>query len=120
MSTRGILLVVPDLMFGPRIVSTAKQLGIEIEESTAERALASWQASDAELAIIDLHGSGEPVELIREMKRVAPKRRVLAFCRHTASDLIRSAREAGADQVLPRSAFFPNLATILETGELHA
>jgi len=118
MKPRRILVIAPDLMFGPRIAATARQLGIDVQEATADGALAAWQASPHDLAIVDLHGPGNPVALVASLKDCAPDRRVFCFCRHTATDLIRAARAAGADHVVPRSAFFPNLARILETGEI--
>ena len=39
--------------------------------------------------------------------------RTIGFASHVHTDLIAAAREAGADQVLPRSAFAGNLADIL-------
>jgi hypothetical protein len=40
--------------------------------------------------------------------------RILAFASHVHVDLIESARRAGADEVLPRSAFASHLPEILQ------
>ena len=116
MKPSRVLLVVPDLFFASRIAATAKGLGVEIEEASAPLALERWQSAAHDLAIVDLDGGGDPIGLVRALKSEPRAGRVLAFCRHTATDAIKAARAAGADQVLPRSALFPNLASILDAG----
>lgn len=43
--------------------------------------------------------------------------RVIGFARHTEPEIMRSARAAGCDTVLARSAFFPQLADLLDPAE---
>jgi DNA-binding NarL/FixJ family response regulator len=42
--------------------------------------------------------------------------RAIGFASHVHTDLIAAARKAGADEVLPRSAFAGRLAEILQAG----
>ena len=73
-------------------------------------------AQKPSLVIFDLNsGKTDPVATITALKAdpALSASRVLAFASHVHTELIASARNAGADQVLPRSAFAANLAEIL-------
>lgn len=120
MKPRHIVLVVPDLFFATRIAAAAKHAGVELAQATASTAVAACRAAPADLVIVDLDASGDPVALVGALKRDLPQVRVVAFCRHTATEKILAARAAGADQVLPRSAFFPGLVEILTGGAVRS
>lgn len=119
MSARRIVLVVPDLFFATRIAAAAKHAGVELVQATAESAAEACRERPTDLAIVDLDGHHDAGALVGALKRGAPGVRVVAFCRHTATARIQAARAAGADQVLPRSAFFPNLHEILGRGGIN-
>ncbi|HEU4391933.1 MAG TPA: hypothetical protein VFV34_29370, partial [Blastocatellia bacterium] len=67
------------------------------------------------LIIVDLNaGRLDPIELVKAIKSSEMRRvPVLAFLSHVQVDLMRRAEEAGADKVMPRSAFSQRLPEIL-------
>ena len=114
-----VLIAVDDLLFSSKIRATAKQTGVDIlfARSPAE-ILEHARASKPSLAIFDLNsGKTEPVDTIAAMKRDPELAaiRTIGFASHVHTDLIRAARAAGADDVMPRSAFASQLAGILSS-----
>ncbi len=117
---RAMVMVVPDLMTATRIDAAARALGIEVIAAKSEEALHICRARGPESIVIDLEASPDPAALIHALKHDPQARevRVLAFYPHVRNALRTSALAAGADRVLPRSAFFPKLAEWLR-GEGH-
>lgn len=115
-----VLAAVDDLLFSSKIRATAKQAGVEIAfaRSPAE-VLEQARARRPSLVIFDLNsGKTDPVATIAALK-ADPELgsiRALGFASHVHTALIAAARDAGADQVLPRSAFAAGLADILRSG----
>jgi DNA-binding NarL/FixJ family response regulator len=112
-----VLVAVDDLMFSSKIRATAKQAGVELTfaRSPAE-ILELARTSKPALAIFDLNsGKTDPIATITALKAdpALASIRTLGFASHVHTDLIAAARQAGADQVVPRSAFAGNLAEIL-------
>jgi DNA-binding NarL/FixJ family response regulator len=64
------------------------------------------------LLLIDLDAQGA-VDAIERCRRMVPTPRIVAFGPHVREDLLTEAREAGADEVLPRSAFVARLSELL-------
>jgi DNA-binding NarL/FixJ family response regulator len=86
---------------------------------TPDEILAQARALKPSLVIIDLNSAkADPVATIAALKSDAELAgiRAIGFASHVHADLIAAARKAGADQVLPRSAFAGNLAEILGSG----
>lgn len=112
-----VLVAVDDLLFSSKIRATAKQAGVElIFARTPEEILQQARATKPALAIFDLNSAkNDAVSTIQAMKREPALAgiRTLGFASHVHTALIAAAREAGADEVLPRSAFAGNLADIL-------
>ena len=112
-----VLAAVDDLLFSSKIRATAKQAGVELTFARSpQEVLDQARALKPALVIFDLNsGKTDPVATIAALKADAAlgASRVLAFASHVHTALIASARDAGADQVLPRSAFAANLADIL-------
>ncbi|MGH7468386.1 MAG: hypothetical protein ACRENP_10425 [Longimicrobiales bacterium] len=112
-----------DLMFGARVKGTAEAVGASVRVArSGPELLRLAQTLSARLVIVDLDTrSLDPVALIRELKS-SPELTampVLAYVSHVRADLIADARNAGADQVMARSAFVRLLPDILK-GESHA
>lgn len=111
--------VVDDLMFASKIRSIAEKAGADVSfVRTADAVLPALTAARPSLVIFDLDREGlDPIGAIRAIRNDEGLRstRLVAFVRHTSADLIAAAREAGVDQVLARSAFFPALADMLAT-----
>jgi DNA-binding NarL/FixJ family response regulator len=112
-----VLVAVDDLLFSSKIRATAKQAGIELAFARSpDEILSQARASKPALVIFDLNSAKtDPVATIAALKAdpALAAIRTIGFASHVHTDLIAAARQAGADQVLPRSAFAGNLAEIL-------
>jgi len=103
--------VVSDLIFATRITGTAAKLGTRC---AVVRDLPSLQqtieAKAPSIVLVDMHSDGiAPDEAIRSVKATCPHARVVAFFSHVQTELMAQAKEAGADEVWPRSAFVQRL-----------
>jgi DNA-binding NarL/FixJ family response regulator len=67
---------------------------------------------DAAVVVVDLSVRGA-VDAIAALRAAGSDARIVAYGRHTAAEVLRDAREAGADRVLARSAFFADVAGAL-------
>jgi len=112
-----VLVAVDDLLFSSKIRATAKQAGVELVFARSrEQVIEQARLTKPTLVIFDLNsGKVDSVETIAAMKAdpELSSIRTLGFASHVHADLIASARRAGADQVVPRSAFAGNLADFL-------
>jgi len=115
-----ILAAVDDFLFRSKIRATAKHVNAEVVfAQTADDVLAQARALKPSLVILDLNSSKvDAVSTIASLKADPELAaiRAIGFASHVHADLIAAARHAGADQVLPRSAFAGNLAEILAAG----
>ena len=113
-----ILAAVDDLLFRSKIRTTAKQVGVDVTFArTADEVLTRIRELEPSLAIFDLNSDKtDPVRIIRLVKAESSVR-TIAFASHVHVDVIDAAKAAGADQVLPRSAFAAHLADILRSGQ---
>ncbi|HYT65742.1 MAG TPA: response regulator [Vicinamibacterales bacterium] len=113
----AILAAVDDFLFRSKIRATAKHVNADVRfAQTPEEILAQARELKPSLVIIDLNSSkADPVQTIAALKAdpALGGIRAIGFASHVHVDLINAARQAGADQVLPRSAFAGNLAEIL-------
>jgi DNA-binding response OmpR family regulator len=111
--SQRIVAFVADLMFASRIEATLLPAGYEvavIEELPAlDDALTTRPAA---LVILDLHAGAAPSEVIERCTAAGVP--VLAFGRHTEPALLRSAREAGAAESVPRSTFVEELTALVQ------
>ena len=112
-----VLVAVDDLLFSSKIRATARQAGVELTFARSpEEVLEQARTLRPSLIVFDLNsGKTDPIATIGALKAdpaLAPIRAV-GFASHVHTALIAAARDAGADQVLPRSAFAGNLAEIL-------
>ena len=112
-----VLVAVDDLLFSSKIRATARLAGVDLLFARSrDEILTQARAAKPALVIFDLNsGKTDPVETIAALKADPGLSgiRTVAFASHVHADLIAAAREAGADRVLPRSAFAGNLAEIL-------
>lgn len=112
MKARRVMIVVPDLFFETRIRTTAKALEVVVVASEIEAARDACRAEPPDLLILELHASGDPLRLVRELKADVATRTipVLGFYSHVDTALRDGALKAGVDHVLPQSAFTMRLA----------
>jgi DNA-binding NarL/FixJ family response regulator len=114
--SQKIAVVVEDLFFLSRIQQTARLLKVELVELTPEELPRLQEESGCSAAVVDLnHRSGQAIPFIRALKQAhaGASLPVIGFLSHVQGDLAVSAREAGCDVVMARSAFSQRLAEIL-------
>jgi CheY-like chemotaxis protein len=102
-----------DLMFSSRITGTARALGLAMRVCRSPADLLAL-AVEQPLAcvIVDLHHAELDItSLAAAVKQQGG--RVVAFGSHVAAEVLRAARDAGCDLVLPRSQFVQQLPTAL-------
>lgn len=118
MTERAIIVVVDDMFFAAKISATADALKIPLRFiRTVEDALRAAREGNPALIILDLHQRKiDPFELARELKGDEELHgvRLLGFYSHVQTELERRARDAGFDEVMPRSAFSKRLPEILQ------
>ncbi|HKE58067.1 MAG TPA: hypothetical protein VKB46_15245 [Pyrinomonadaceae bacterium] len=114
---RTVLAIVDDLFFASKIRATAEALGVTITfPRSKELLLQKARETRPDLVLIDLHHQRfDPVEAAASLKADAELQVIplLGFFSHVQTELHRRALEAGVDQVVPRSIFSRDLATIL-------
>lgn len=114
-----VLVAVDDLLFSSKIRAAAKHAGVILTFArTAADILERARSDRPALVIFDLDcAKTDPVATITALKSDAALADIptLAFASHVHAALISAARKAGAEQVLPRSAFAANLAEILRS-----
>ena len=111
-----ILALVEDLIFLSKIEETAKVLGIPVQAAGVADVVARVRDNPVRGLLIDLnHRSGRAVELIEHLKSEGGTAAIplVGFLSHVQTDLAASARAAGCDMVLARSAFVKQLPELL-------
>ena len=113
----AVFAYVTDLLFSTKITSTGQALSVPVTVARSVDALAAQLSAagdaDGRLIIVDLNASGDPIAAIQQMKALPKPPRVIAYVSHVQADLAAAAKSAGADEVMPRSAFSMNLPNIL-------
>jgi hypothetical protein len=104
-----LLVLVRDLLFSSRIAVAARHLGVEIKLLRESRQLT---AEAGGRLIVDLNQAGA-LDAAIEWRRGGHARQVIGFVAHVDAETIRRARDAGIDQVLPRSRFVAELESLL-------
>src|SRR5436309_8929904 len=112
-----VVALMDDLFFQMKLAETAKQLGVEIKVATTGEALMGLMASEPRLVIVDLNSRSRPVEAIEKLRQARKDVRVVGFLSHVQKELAAQAQAAGCDEVLPRSRFTENLASILSVAK---
>lgn len=109
-----VVALVDDLFFQSKLLETAKQVGVELRAcSTADTLAAEISSAAPRLIVVDLNAQGNPLEAVRRVQSSSRKIPLIAFLSHVQTDLAESARAAGCRDVMPRSKFTRDLATIL-------
>lgn len=109
-----VVALVDDLFFQSKMMETAKQVGVELRACSTPEALASEISGVApRLVVIDLNAKGNPIEALRQVQLLGGEIPLIAYLSHVQTDLAESARATGCREVMPRSKFTRELATIL-------
>jgi CheY-like chemotaxis protein len=111
-----VLAAVTDLFFLAQIQQAAKNAGLPFALANSNATALEKARAGASILILDLNDRTlSPIDLITQIKSdpaLAPLP-ILGFLSHVHADLKRQALDAGADQVLARSAFASSLPAIL-------
>jgi hypothetical protein len=99
---------VRDLIIASRVTATARALGVELKVIRDETKLAE---QFGKRLIVDLNQAGALEAAIAWKAQRGGH--VTGFVSHVDAETIRRARDAGIDQVLPRSRFVAELESIL-------
>ena len=108
------LLLSGDLFFTSKITGTAQAVGLHMDvRGTIPEEIVGPAAGGYRLVIIDLaQATIAPAEVIARLSETE-RPHVIAFGSHVATAKLQAARDAGCDEVLPRSRFSSELAEIL-------
>lgn len=116
-NTRKGLLVTGDLIFSTKVTGTGRALGLEIEV-TPDPADAVRRVGEGGYGcvILDLSlqrlAPGEVVPALSSRDKDRPH--LVAFGSHVDTARLQEARDAGCDEVMPRSQFTAELPRLLE------
>jgi PleD family two-component response regulator len=115
---RSVIAAVDDLFFAAKIRGTAEASGVKtIFPKTADAVCEEARRAGDALVLLDLHAKFcDPFALAARLKSDETTRDlpIVAFFSHVQTELMRRAKEAGVDQVLPRSVFTQRLPEILQ------
>jgi PleD family two-component response regulator len=118
---RTVVAVVDDMFFVSKIRATGKAVGAIVKfPRTAEAFRTIVEDEPPALIVVDLQNEKiDPFDLAQTVKENAAVKHIplLGFFSHVQVEFQRRAREAGYDEILPRSVFARDLANIL-AGEL--
>lgn len=109
-----------DLIFATKVRSTAESLGLASRPARDAAMLANrlnrvddGKGCDAVTGVVIDLDVPEAAALVRQVKAHDAALPVVAFGSHVATAVLDAARDAGADAVLPRSAFTLQLPQLL-------
>jgi DNA-binding NarL/FixJ family response regulator len=108
-----VIALMDDIFFQMKVAETARHLGIEFKVATDADALLGLLEPRPQLVIVDLNARNQPIDAIVKLRAASKDIRVVAFLSHVQRELAEQARNAGCDEVMPRSSFTQNLAEIL-------
>jgi CheY-like chemotaxis protein len=108
-----VVALMDDLFFQMKVAETAKHLGLELRVAANGDALLGLLEPVPNLVIVDLNASCQPLAAIERLRTSQKDLKVVGFLSHVQRDLAAQAQAAGCNEVMPRSAFTQNLATIL-------
>lgn len=108
------LLITRDLFFASKVTGTAAELGFRvIVEGSVSQAASSASPSSYRCLILDLSTPDLKVADVLAALSATNRPAVIAFGPHVETARLAEARDAGCDEVLPRSKFTATLPAIL-------
>ncbi|HXG36694.1 MAG TPA: response regulator [Dehalococcoidia bacterium] len=110
-----ILTLENDLLFSSFIREVGERMGCSVTiADDLETFRGRQESSGASLLIIDLGFPGLDIAALVSEARRRNGVAVIAFGRHTEGKLLQAARQAGCEEVLPRSSFVEELPSLVE------
>jgi CheY-like chemotaxis protein len=116
-STPAGLVLSDDLIFTSRITGTARDLGFSVLPArSSEELLQIARRQTPDCVLLDLANPGLVVaDLLGQLRTgCAPMPFVVAYGSHMNAPVLKEARAAGCDVVMPRSQFVEELPTALK------
>jgi CheY-like chemotaxis protein len=108
------ILISRDLFFTSKVTGTAQELGYRVlVNGDVCEAVANAIALRCRSLFLDLSMPGLKVEEVIGALPTTDRPKVIAFGAHVQTDRLQAAREAGCDEVMPRSKFSATLPEIL-------
>jgi ActR/RegA family two-component response regulator len=108
---KHVVAVIDDLFFMAKVKDAATAAGMSIAFARSREDAIARCVGGGCLAVVDLNaGKFAPIELVVELKAAGVT--VLGFLSHVNTELRAKAVDAGADQVLARSALAQNINSI--------
>jgi CheY-like chemotaxis protein len=101
-----------DLIFFSRVSGAARAAGLSVRMvRTVADLLTAARAAPPGGVIVDVHNPGLDLSaLLTELRSACPAMpRVIAYGSHVEAAVLRAARQAGCDRVMPRSRFVEEL-----------
>jgi DNA-binding NarL/FixJ family response regulator len=109
-----VLALVDDLFFQAKMMETARLVGVELRACSTPDALLAEVAKQApKLVVVDLNARTDALGAITRLRAAAQDVPLVAYLSHVQTELAQQARAAGCREVMPRSEFTRDLATIL-------
>jgi CheY-like chemotaxis protein len=109
------LLISRDLFFTSKVTGTASALGIDVDVvGDAQTASAQVRAHNYRCIFVDLADAGLDIGAFFAGLKEDSHPPVIAFGSHVATARLQAAREAGCDEVMPRSRFSSSLPNLLQ------
>lgn len=113
--SRTVLLVSRDLFFTSMVSGTASLLGVDVQiAADAAAAVPRLAAGQMACLFVDLADSNLDVAALFASLPTNNRPPVVAFGSHVATARLQEARDAGCDEVLPRSRFSASLPELLK------
>ena len=110
------ILACSDFFFVTRICDTARELGQVVRScSNTKEIVELLESNSVPVLFIDLSSMSGCLDELAQYRQLAPQLKVIAFGSHVQIDLLKRAKQAGCDQVLPRSRFTKELVNLLQT-----
>lgn len=105
-----------DLFFRAKIEATASAAGVPVAFARTPDELAGRLDTHPGTAtvLVDLQGAGRDADVVGALKSRTNPPYVVAFGSHQNREGLAAAREAGADETLPRSDFVRRLPRLLQ------
>lgn len=109
-----VLALVGDFFFKSKVREVSHQLGVSLQFLQDRHELSKALEPDTRWLLLDLDAERfEPIEAIREVKRLAPSIRSIGYCFHTHQELKQKALEAGCGIALTKNDFSRDLPRLL-------
>lgn len=105
------LMLCDDLIFFSRVSGAARAAGLTVRMVRTQAELLAAARSGAPAGVIvDVHNPGLDLPaLVADLKACNPVPRVIAYGSHVEAAVLKAARQAGCDRVMPRSQFVEEL-----------